>query len=85
MRGIGIGEFFDTRGSAFLHPVAEVRVDTQGQKLEDFPNVLRWFNAINNREQVQAGLAVLADDEMATNLSASQRASMFAKDGPKEV
>ena len=35
--------------------------ERQGQKLEDFPNVKRWFNAIDARPAVKKGLELLAD------------------------
>ncbi len=35
--------------------------ERQGQKLEDFANVKRWFEAIGARPAVQKGLQVLAD------------------------
>jgi len=35
--------------------------ERQGQKLEDFPNLKRWFEAINARPAVQKGLELLAD------------------------
>jgi GST-like protein len=35
--------------------------ENQGQKLSDFPNVERWFNAIAARPAVQRGVAVLSD------------------------
>ena len=38
--------------------------ERQGQKLEDFPNILRWFRAVGERPGVQRGLA-LGDERMA--------------------
>ena len=35
--------------------------ERQGQSLDDFPNVKRWFEAINARPAVERGLKVLAD------------------------
>jgi GSH-dependent disulfide-bond oxidoreductase len=35
--------------------------ERQGQNLDDFPNVKRWFDAITARPGVQLGLEVLAD------------------------
>lgn len=35
--------------------------ENQGQRLEEFPNLKRWFDAIDARPAVQRGLAVLAD------------------------
>ena len=35
--------------------------ERQGQKLEDFANVKRWFEAIGDRPAVHKGLQVLAD------------------------
>jgi GST-like protein len=33
----------------------------QGQDLDEYPNLKRWFNAIKARSAVQEGLAVLAE------------------------
>jgi GSH-dependent disulfide-bond oxidoreductase len=38
--------------------------ERQGQKLEDFPNILRWFHAVGERPGVQRGL-VLGEERMA--------------------
>jgi GST-like protein len=35
--------------------------ENQGQDLDDFPNLKRWFDAINDRAAVQKGLQVLAE------------------------
>lgn len=34
----------------------------QGQNIDDFPHLKRWFDSINDRPAVQRGLAVMADE-----------------------
>ena len=51
--------------------------ERQGQTLSDFPNVERWFRAIEQRPAVERGVQVLADRRRAGPLSAEARANMF--------
>jgi GST-like protein len=51
--------------------------ERQGQKLEDFPNLKRWFDALNARPAVQKGLAVLADKRRQGPLDEKSREVMF--------
>ena len=44
--------------------------DKQGQKLEDFPNLKRWFDAIEARPAVQKGVQVLEDQRADFDASA---------------
>ena len=37
--------------------------ERQGQNLDDFPHVKRWFEAINARPAVQRGLQVLSENQ----------------------
>lgn len=46
------------------------RYEWQGQKLDDFPNVKRWFNAMEARPAVKRGASVGAE-YMSTNVSMS--------------
>ena len=50
----------------------------QGQDLNDFPNLKRWFDAIAERPAVQRGVKVLADrDAVPTQIDAKTRAILF--------
>ena len=51
--------------------------ERQGQTLSEFPNVERWFRAIERRPAVERGVQVLADRRHAGPLSAEARANMF--------
>jgi GST-like protein len=49
----------------------------QGQKLEDYPNLKRWFDAIDGRPAVQRGLAVLADQRRQGPIGDKEREILF--------
>lgn len=51
----------------------------QGQNLDDFPNVKRWFEAIDARPAVARGLAVLSDLPKGGPLSDVQRDVLFGE------
>lgn len=52
-------------------------IERQGHALADFPNVERWFKAIEARPAVQRGLKVLADRRKEGPLTAEAREAMF--------
>ena len=49
----------------------------QGQDLDDFPNVKRWFEAIDARPAVQRGLLVLADKRRKGPIDERAREMLF--------
>jgi GSH-dependent disulfide-bond oxidoreductase len=49
----------------------------QGQSLEDFPNLKRWFEAIKARPAVQRGLAALAEKRRPGPISDQEREILF--------
>jgi len=51
--------------------------ERQGQKLEDFPNVKRWFETINARRAVQKGLELMKDKVRTGPMSAQAKEVMF--------
>ena len=52
--------------------------DRQGVNLDDYPNVKRWLDAINERPAVQRGLEVLASETRRnTNFSEEERSILF--------
>ncbi len=51
--------------------------ERQGQKLEDFPNVKRWFDAINARPAVVKGLKLLEDRRRVGPMDDKQKEVLF--------
>ncbi|MGE5145681.1 MAG: glutathione S-transferase family protein [Candidatus Eiseniibacteriota bacterium] len=51
--------------------------EMQGQDLNEFPNVKRWFEAINQRPAVQKGLTVLADKAQNRPLEKEEEAVLW--------
>ncbi|NBC33013.1 MAG: glutathione S-transferase family protein, partial [Alphaproteobacteria bacterium] len=52
-------------------------IEKQGHSLDDYPNVKRWFRAIEARPAVQRGLELLKDSQQAGPLSDKAREMMF--------
>ena len=50
---------------------------TQGHSLDDFPNVKRWFNAINARPAVQRGLTLLKEEQSSAKMDDNAWETMF--------
>lgn len=51
--------------------------DRRGQVIDDFPNVKRWFQAIESRPAVARGIKVLADDARSGDMSPQERDMLF--------
>jgi GST-like protein len=51
--------------------------ERQGVKMDDYPNVKRWFDTINARPAVQRALQVLAERRRQGPMTAEQREVMF--------
>ncbi|MEM0899664.1 MAG: glutathione S-transferase family protein [Pseudomonadota bacterium] len=48
--------------------------ERQGQNLDDFPNLKRWFETMNARSAVQAGMSIGKQEREATNLKDDKEA-----------
>ena len=53
--------------------------ENQGVEMSDYPNVKRWFDAINARPAVERGLQVLADRRRSGPMTDEAREAMFGK------
>ena len=51
--------------------------ERQGQNIEDYPNLKRWFEAIAARPAVQRGLEVLADRQRSGSMDEKEREVLF--------
>jgi GST-like protein len=51
--------------------------ERQGVNMDEYPNVRRWFDKLNERPAVKRGLQVLADRRRTAPLTPEQREVMF--------
>ena len=54
-----------------------VPYERQGQDLENYPHLQRWFQTLSDRPAVQAGLAVMADRRSQAPMDDKARANLF--------
>lgn len=61
-----------------------VPYERQGQSLDDYPHLKRWFEAIDARSAVQRGLNLLSDQTVnPSNLDETARANLFGTQGQR--
>jgi len=56
------------------------RHQRQGQRLEDYPNLQRWYDTLLARPPVQRGLALLAERQLPAQLDDASRDRLFGDD-----
>ena len=58
--------------------------ENQGQKLEDYPHLKRWYDAISARPAVQKGLAVLQEESHSPQQMDQQAKKLLVGSGQYE-
>ncbi len=55
------------------------RYERQGQALEDYPNVLRWYQSMREREAVKTALALLEEDTVKVGMDDKAFQTLFGR------